>query len=122
MQLRYMLGMRNKGHSYVVGTASFPDRVQSRAASCPLDYDVECNRCAISQSHMCVWVWQTSRFTSDFDMKSYLDHPVHTPYVSTRVYQRESGIATQQMTTSAEGKDYVTNVILVHHVHVNVNT
>jgi hypothetical protein len=46
LQLRYMLGMRNRDHSYVVGTGKGPRRPQDRAASCPLDFDVECNRSA----------------------------------------------------------------------------
>jgi hypothetical protein len=41
-----MLGMRNRDHSYVVGTGKGPKRPQDRAASCPLDFDVECNRWA----------------------------------------------------------------------------
>ena len=46
LQLRYMLGMRNRDHSYVVGTGRGPTRPADRAASCPLDFDVECNRSA----------------------------------------------------------------------------
>lgn len=46
LQLRYMLGMRNRDHSYVVGTGKGPKRPGDRAASCPLDFDVECNRSA----------------------------------------------------------------------------
>lgn len=40
-----MLGISNKGHSYVLGTGQAPDRVASRAASCPLDVTLECSRC-----------------------------------------------------------------------------
>ena len=49
LQLRYMLGMRNRDHSYVVGTGKGPKRPGDRAASCPLDFDVECNRWAALQ-------------------------------------------------------------------------
>ena len=41
-----MLGMRNRDHSYVVGTGKGPKRPGDRATSCPLDFDVECNRWA----------------------------------------------------------------------------
>lgn len=42
-QLRYMLGMRNNGRSFVVGIGTSPNRVTSRAASCPEDWSLECN-------------------------------------------------------------------------------
>lgn len=54
-----MLGMRNRDHSYVVGTGKGPKRPGDRAASCPLDFDVECNRWAALAHAVCNQLEQT---------------------------------------------------------------
>ena len=56
-----MLGMRNKDHSYVVGTGHYPRQPASRSASCPVNYAVECNRCRRLLGFRAILSWDLQR-------------------------------------------------------------